>query len=101
MKLLLALLSGLLLAVSGISHAAGDVDAGKTKSSKCTSCHGSKGKGGGAIPAIAGLDSAMFISAVNEYKNGKRRFPMMESVARKLSEQEIADLAAYYSALPK
>jgi cytochrome c553 len=91
--------SSLLIAVAGLAHADGDAAAGKTKSTQCASCHGANGKGGGANPAIAGLDKAKFLAAIADFKSGKRNNPMMGMMAKKLSDQDAADLAAYYSAL--
>ena len=91
--------SSLLVAVAGLAHADGDAAAGKTKSTQCASCHGANGKGGGANPAIAGLDKAKFTAAIADFKSGKRKNAMMEMMAKKLSDQDVADLAAYYSTL--
>jgi cytochrome c553 len=89
----------LLVAVSGTTYAGGNAADGKTKSSKCATCHGADGKGSGSTPAIAGMDAAKFTAAVNDYKSGKRKNAMMEMMAKKLSDQDIADLAAHYSTL--
>jgi len=91
--------SSLLIAVAGLAHADGDAAAGKTKSTQCATCHGANGKGGGANPAIAGLDKAKFVAAIADFKSGKRNNPMMGMMAKKLSDQDAADLAAYYATL--
>lgn len=99
MKLSYIIASSLLLATAGFAHAEGDAAAGKTKSNQCASCHGTSGKGGGPNPALAGIDNAKFATAIADFKSGKRKNPMMEMMAKKLSDADVADLAAYYSSL--
>jgi cytochrome c553 len=99
MKTTVLIASSLMFAVAGLAHANGDAAAGKTKSAQCASCHGANGKGGGANPAIAGLDKAKFLAAIADFKSGKRNNPMMGMMAKKLSDADVADLAAYYSSL--
>jgi cytochrome c553 len=100
-KMYIAAVAGLLIAASGATHAAGSAADGKTKSSQCATCHGAEGKGGGPNPNIAGMDTAKFTAAVNDFKSGKRGGPMMKMLAQKLSDQDVADLAAYYASLKK
>ena len=97
---LLFLLSGC-LAIALPAKAAGDVAAGKDKSEKCADCHGDDGRGDEDTPALAGMPVSYFISAMEEYKNGDRKHKKMVKVAKKLSDQDFADLAAYYKSLPK
>jgi cytochrome c553 len=99
MKTTALIASSLLLAVAGLVHADGDAAAGKTKSAQCATCHGANGKGGGANPSIAGLDKAKFVAAITDFKSGKRKNPMMEMMAKKVSDADAADLAAYYATL--
>jgi len=81
---------------------AGDAAAGKTKAAACTDCHGDDGKGDDENPAIAGMDAAKFTKAMTDYQTGARnKDPKMAKAAKKLSAADIADLAAYYSKLPK
>lgn len=99
MKLSLIIASSLLFATSGFAHAGGDAAAGKTKSAQCATCHGANGKGGGPNPSIAGMDKAKFTAAIADIKSGKLKNPMMEMMMKKLSDADIADLAAYYLTL--
>jgi len=94
----LVILFALLGTVCG-AQAAGDAAAGKTKAASCAGCHGANGEGVGATPKLAGMQEAAFIQAVQEYKSGKRPNAIMKSFAAKLSDQEIANLAAYYASL--
>lgn len=98
-KMYVAAVAGLLVAVSGTAHATGSADDGKTKAAQCAACHGTDGKGGGPNPPVIALDAAKFVAAMNDYKSGKRKHPMMEMLAKKLNDQDMADLASYYATL--
>ena len=90
--------SAFLMASSGAAVAAGDAAAGAEKAAQCSSCHGANGEGSGANPKIAGMDQDAFVKAMNAYKSGERKNMMMEMFAKKLTDQDNADLAAYYAA---
>ncbi|AWH89509.1 c-type cytochrome [Limnobaculum parvum] len=100
-KTLLLLSSALLLSFS--VQAGGDVAAGKTKSTRCASCHGADGKISiPTYPNLAGQNEVYLSNALNAYKNGERTGGMavvMVGYVRSLSDQDIADLAAYYASL--
>jgi cytochrome c553 len=83
----------------GTAQAAGDVQAGKAKAGSCAGCHGANGEGKGSFPALAGKPEAQLEQDLKDYKSGKRSNPMMKSFASKLSDQDIANLAAYYASL--
>lgn len=89
--------SAFLLSFSGATFAGGDAAAGATKAGQCASCHGANGEGSGDNPKIAGMDQAAFVKAMNDYKSGARKHMMMEMFAKKLSDQDNADLAAFYA----
>ncbi len=91
---------GLLLTYGSV-QAAGDIDAGKTKSSSCAGCHGADGKGKSPNPSIVGLDEGQFSEKMNGYKSGAVKHMMMNMLAKKLSDADIVNLAAYYASLPK
>lgn len=88
----------LLFVLSTPVFAAGDATAGKDKSTACTSCHGIDGNSSDPNPSIAGMNVGKFTTAMKDYKTGKRNHAMMQMFAKKLSDQDIADLAAYYAA---
>jgi predicted CXXCH cytochrome family protein len=67
--------------------------------SACVSCHGARGEGVGAFPALAGMDVAGFVRAMNRYKSGATPSPMMGAIARGLRDDEIRELANYYAGL--
>lgn len=82
----------------------GDVKAAVDKLSMCIGCHGIPGYKASYpqvyhVPMIAGQNADYIVSALQKYASGDRTFPTMEAVARTLSPQDMADLAAYYSSL--
>jgi cytochrome c553 len=96
---LLALLGTLGLSLSA---AAQDAKAGAKKAAMCIGCHGIPDYKASfpeiyRVPKIAGQNAKYIISALNQYKKGDRKYPTMRGVAASLSDQDIADLAAFYS----
>lgn len=87
-----------LLVISSAGYAAGDANAGKDKASACTSCHGVDGQGSEPNTKIAGMSVGNFKKAMQAYKSGERNHAMMQMFAKKLSDQDVEDLAAYYTA---
>jgi len=79
--------------------AAGDAAAGQAKAESCAMCHGDDGKGDEKSPGIAGMAEADFAKAIKEYQDGTREHKMMAKAAKKLSDEDVADLAAYYASL--
>lgn len=80
----------------------GDASAGANKNSMCIGCHGIKGYQSSfpevyKVPMISGQGAAYISAALHEYKKGERKHPTMRGIADSLSDQDIADLAAYYS----
>lgn len=77
---------------------AADVEAGKAKSEElCADCHGDEGYGDDTFPSIAGMPVEEFTKAMQEYKEGSRDNARMTKIAKKLSDAEVADLAAYFA----
>lgn len=97
---ILALASAFAL-LAGPAHA-GDAAAGKVKAAAaCEDCHGDDGKGEEDFP-IAGMSVADFTKAITEYQNGTRtKDAKMAKAAKKLTPADVADLAAFYSKMPK
>ena len=98
----------LLLALAGVFSTAHAQDAqrGSTKVQMCIGCHGIVGYQADfpqvyKVPKIAGQDAKYIASALTAYRAGDRKFPTMRSVAAALSDQDIADIAAYYAQLGK
>ena len=84
---------------SGVAWAEGDATAGKAKADVCSGCHGAAGMGDENNPALAGLDAAYQVEQLAAYKSGDREHAMMQMFASQLSDEDMADLAAYYSTL--
>ncbi len=78
---------------------AGDVAAGKVLAKNCAACHGETGIGSNpAWPNIAGQQPGYLVNVLKAFKAGLRKDPMMAGVSRGLSDTDIANLAAYYTA---
>lgn len=80
----------------------GDAKAGQTKNAMCIGCHGIKGYQASfpevhKVPMISGQSDGYIAAALHAYKKGERKHPTMRSIAATLTEQDMADLAAYYS----
>lgn len=88
-----------LVAVVATAQAAGDVQAGKAKAGACAGCHGVNGEGIKPNPALAGKPEGEIVQALQEYKSGKRANPIMKTFASQLSDQDMANVAAYFSSL--
>ena len=75
------------------------VSHGEIIGSTCFSCHGPNGKSGGAIPSIAGLEKAYFVTAMQEFKSGKRPASVMKKHAAGYTEAEYAEMGEFFSKL--
>jgi cytochrome c len=73
----------------------GDPDFGQYLSSECTTCHQSDGSDKG-IPSITNWPTQDFVMAMHAYKRKLRPHPVMQMMAGRLSDDEIAALAAYF-----
>lgn len=83
-----------------VNVSAADAKAGKEKAISCAGCHGVEGiSAAGMFPNLAGQKAEYFESALKAYRDGDRVNDMMTGMARDLSDETIADLAAYYSEL--
>lgn len=90
----------ILLSASCTALAAGDPEAGKAKSSTCVACHGQAGVSNNPIwPNLAGQKEQYLVKQITAFRDGARQDPMMSPMAKPLSDQDIADLAAYFSGL--
>ncbi len=89
-----------LMAVSNTRvMAAGDRALGEYLSSECVACHQVTGQHAGGIPPIVGLPEDSFIQMIDEYRKKTRANPIMQTIAGKFSNDEIAALAAYFGSL--
>lgn len=107
MKHLLTTMAAFLVAsvttLASAQEIKGDVVAGEKKIAMCMGCHGILGFHTGfpqvyRVPMISGQNAKYIVSALTAYKKGERQNPSMRAVAETLTEQDMADVAAYYSA---
>lgn len=97
-KIISAVVLGLGVTSSPLGLAAGDVSAGKAKSAVCAACHGADGNSPADMyPKLAGQHASYIYKQLVEFKNGKRENPIMTPMAASLSEEDMADLAAFYA----
>ncbi len=92
-----------LLGIPGVQaqEIKGDVQAGSHKNALCVGCHGIQGFHTAfpqtyRVPKLSGQGAGYMSAALHAYKAGERKHPSMRTLAASLSEQDIADLAAYY-----
>lgn len=88
-----------LLLATTLPAAAGDVAAGRRKALACQACHGLDGLSKlPDAPHLAGQPERYLVKSLDDYRKGVRRNELMTLVVKDLSDRDIADLAAYYSA---
>lgn len=93
----LLVVCGMVLVASGSAFAADPV-AGREKSKPCAACHGPDGNSASAeFPKLAGQHYDYLVKALNDYKSGVRKNPIMAPQAANLSKRDISDLATFYS----
>lgn len=99
----LARLALLVLAIPAASSfaASGNLESGKKLAQPCQACHGADGNATAPIyPKLAGQYADYLALSLTEYRDGDRVNPIMAAFVEKLSDQDIQDLAAFYSAMP-
>ena len=90
----------LALGLASLAHAEGSAANGQQKAQPCAACHGPGGNKpiDGQYPRLAGQYSDYIAKALHDYKSGARKNAIMAGFATTLSDQDIEDLAAYFSA---
>ena len=96
----------MLLLANAPARAQGDAEAGSLKNASCQGCHGIEGFRVAyptvySVPMLGGQSDAYIAAALKAYRSGDRNNARMKAIASSLSDQDIADLAAYYSATAK
>jgi len=80
---------------------AADVEAGRRKAEPCAACHGRDGNASiPGTPSLAGQPVFFTHWQLIKFRDGRRKDPLMSPVAEHLSDEDMADLAAYYQAQP-
>lgn len=88
----------LICAVSTNLHAAGNAKAGEEKSMSCQGCHGTDGNSPASMwPTLAGQSENYLIKQIKDFQSGARTDDTMPSMVSGLSDQDIADISAYFS----
>src|SRR5690606_27099783 len=85
------------------AHAEGNVEAGRQKAEMCIGCHGIPGYQNSfpevhKVPKISGQSDKYIVAALAAYKKGDRKHPTMRGIAGSLTDEDMADLAAFYAA---
>jgi cytochrome c553 len=99
MKLFLFALITATIFVSSPTIQAADIAAGKAKSAICASCHGPDGNSVNPLwPNLAGQKEQYLAKQIKAFRDGTRKDPMMAPMVAALTDEDIANLAAYYAA---
>lgn len=86
------------LALAGPASAKGSAEAGQAKSLTCSACHGADGNSfNPEWPSLAGQHESYIVKTLQAFKSGTRQNVLMSGLAMPLTDQDIADLAAYFS----
>lgn len=87
--------------ISGAASAAGDAANGEALSAPCAACHGADGNSPSPMfPKIAGLGEKYLLKQMQDVQSGARAIPEMAGQLDNKSEQDLADLAAYFASKP-
>ena len=98
MQKTLFILAALALGFSLPAQAKGDYEAGKAKSTTCAACHGADGVSTvPSFPKLAGQHRDYIYQALEDYKAGRRKNPIMAGQVQALSDTDMQDLATYFS----
>jgi len=102
LKSLNSALSCCFLLLSSTVYSAGDIEAGRAKAVTCFGCHGPQGIAFAPnFPNLAGQKEAYLNSAIQSYRNGKRNDPTMRAMVAALTDDDVTNLAAFFSSLPR
>lgn len=95
-KLLIGLL--LTLGITGVANAAGDATAGQGKTAVCAACHSADGNSAiPNFPKLAGQNATYLVKQLKDIKAGSRQVVEMTGLLDSLSDQDLEDIAAYFS----
>ena len=97
-----ALLVAVVTVTAQAQELKGDAKAGQAINAMCIGCHGIKGYQASfpevyKVPMISGQSEKYIVAALNAYKKGERKHPSMRGISETLTDQNRADLGAYYS----
>lgn len=87
-----------MVAFAQVGHAAGDATAGQAKAAVCAACHGADGNSPApAFPKLAGLGEKYLLKQIHDIKDGSRKVPQMAGILDNMSDQDMADVAAFFA----
>jgi len=93
-----------LAALSSATNAAGDPEAGRVKANTCMGCHGIPNYTNVyptyRVPKLGGQSEGLIVAALQEYKSGDRPHKTMHAQAASMSDQDMADIAAFLAHAP-
>lgn len=90
------------MSMVGYTHAAGVPQAGQAKAAVCAACHGAEGVSMvPTFPNLAGQHESYLAKQIREIRDGARVVPEMAGIVDHLSDQDVADIAAFYASKPK
>ena len=100
-RMLLAVATAAMFCVASAASSA-DLGAGKAKATEvCAACHGADGNSASPdFPKLGGQHPDYLAKALRDYKSGQRKNPIMAGFAAPLSDEDIANLSAYFASLP-
>ena len=94
----ITILAALVILLTPAAVMAGDPQAGQEKATVCQACHGLDGKSIlPEYPNLAGQHESYIVKALKDYRSGLRQNAIMASFVANLTDQDIEDLAAWYS----
>ena len=95
-----ALLAAVLSCTVSVSAFAADAEKGKAKATICASCHGAQGISPSPLwPNLAGQKAPYLEKQLKAFRDGTRKDPMMGPMAKPLSDEDIANISAYFAAM--
>lgn len=98
MSRLITFLGLILVSLAVLGFEGGNPQAGKQKAAACAGCHGADGNSSsGQFPNLAGQNASYIYEQLTYFKSGKRKNPIMQPQAANLSDQDMKDLAAYFT----
>ena len=86
-----------LIPLAAAAQAAPDLRAAAYLAANCANCHGTAGRATSALPGLAGMPKDGFISAMAEFRDGKRRSTVMRQLAKGYTDEQIALMSEYFS----
>ncbi len=99
--LALATAAGIALIVAQAPAQAQDFNKIRYLAANCANCHGTDGRSVGVLESLAGYDKEKFVTNMKEFRSGDKPATIMHQLVKGYTDQQIADLAAYFSAQKK